>query len=91
MEKLTKSDEIRAFDEETQKGAYEVARPMGYLFYTLGWLGFIWSVLLLKLMPEPEEGGDVPGFIICGCFIVVGWLLIRFGDGLFPFSKRVFK
>ena len=66
-----------------------MARVAGYLLSFIGWVLFALGVFCLAdagpspWIEEPFRWG--------GYWIVPGWLLLRFGAGLFPFGKQVFN
>lgn len=62
-----------------------LARFAGYGLASFGWFAFVICVLQLSHLPAGSRA-----FRVCGDFIVPGWLLLRFGAGLFPFGHRFF-
>ena len=66
------------------EGLRGLARFVGCQLCVIGWFSF--SVSLIDL-----RGGftDTEPFRFAGHLIVPGWLLMRFGAGLFPLGKRV--
>jgi hypothetical protein len=66
-----------------------LVRGVGYVLVCIGWILFALGVVFLfkignvRCIEEP--------FRWASYWIVPGWLLLRFADGLFPFSKKFFK
>jgi hypothetical protein len=58
-------------------------RGLGSFCYGIGWYLFFVCVVNIRDI-HPQDGS----FQACGYWIVPGWLLLRFADGLFPFSRR---
>ena len=68
-----------------------VARVVGYPLAYYGWSRFAWCLLFYVFgdhnpLQPPDLGADLG---ICAYLIVPGWLLLRLGAGLWPFSARM--
>jgi hypothetical protein len=63
------------------------ARILGYVLSGIGlWVFFVGCMCVVG---RGKNVDDI--FTLAGFCVVPGWLLQRFGDSLFPFSKRLFK
>lgn len=60
-----------------------IALFLGYFLYSVGWVLFVTGICSLTRHQD--------FFQFCGCWIVPGWLLLRFSAGLFPFGRRLFR
>jgi hypothetical protein len=60
---------------------------VGYVMSGFGWLLFFDRILFAGLLTP----GDGHFFRLIGQYVVVGWLMLRFAAGLFPFSRRLLK
>ena len=66
-----------------------IARAIGYFVATIGWVLFgIGVYCLADAGPSPWIAEH---FRQAGCWIVPGWLFLRFGAGLFPFGRKLYK
>jgi hypothetical protein len=52
---------------------------------------FGWMVLGVGVLTMAGGQDDSLPFIIAGFLLVPGWLLLRFADGLFPFSSKFYE
>ncbi len=64
------------------------ARITGYYLTIMGWLYFFVILRQEFSVLAPEDAGTLKA---AGFFIVIGWLLLRFAAGLFPFGRHFFK
>jgi hypothetical protein len=66
-----------------------LACGVGYVFTFIGWVLFTLGVVCLA-DAGPSPWIEEP-FRWASYWIVPGWLLLRLGNGLFPFSRKLFK
>lgn len=65
------------------------ATMLGYPLAGFGWCVFLFA-LIESLTEVQGYRGGADTFAYCAYAIVPGWLLLRFGAGLFPFGRGLF-
>jgi hypothetical protein len=66
-----------------------VCHFLGDFAACVGWAIFAVGMLLATMQDAKVLTNLF--FVSAGYFLVSGWFLLRFADGLFPFSKKLFK
>ena len=83
-------------------GIRGLALGVGYVITLIGWFLFLMGMTCLIFYPsnannpDPDAQVHAMGFIVglfraAGVGLIPGWFLLRFGDNLFPFSRRLFR
>ena len=69
------------------------ASAVGFFVSFIGWSWFAIRVLFVGVnaLDGRLDPGAGPPLHDIGYFLVAGWLLLRFANGLFPFGKRAFQ